>query len=742
MRQLESGYRGQVGRTVSASTPWWAPPATDGAGRPNVIVVVLDDTGWSDFGCFGSEVATPTIDRLAAGGLRYTNFHVTPLCSPTRACLLTGRNHHAVGMRFLADTDTGFPNSRGRIRPDVPMLPQHLHREGYGTYLVGKWHLTPSHEITPAGPYDNWPLSRGFEKFYGFVDGCTDQYLPELYQDQQAIESPTREGYHLSTDLVDRAIRFATDHVVFRPSQPFFLQLAFGATHAPFQAPRAYIDKYVDVFAKGWDRTRLDRLHRQRELGIVPGDTDLAPLNDGVPEWNVLSDDERRLYTHLQAAFAGFLEHADAQLGRLVTTLEELGLLDDTFIAVMSDNGASREGGRSGAVNANAPYGKVAQTIAQEIAQLDRLGGPEGPAHYPEGWAMAGNTPFRLYKQFVDLGGVRSPLVVHWPRGIHDQGQVRQQFVHAIDLAPTLLDIAGCPVDHGTFDGRSITATFTDPSAPPPRDTQYFEMLGHRAIWHRGWKAVTTHIPGTPYEHDTWRLYDTSKDFAECEDLAEYRPDRLQELQKLWWREAEANFVLPLDDRPLTELLGLRTPQGLMARRTLVLYPHSGHVPLASAVTGTDRSMRVTARLRGRKPEDQGVIIASGSRQGGYALYLRAGRLVFEHHMLSQTVVCSGDAGLVAGDCHIGFTLDRHEDRSGRVSLFCDDTVVDSCKIPVTSAHLAFWGLDIGHDPGSQVSTEYDGSFPFPSDVLQDVTIVFLEDVPVDEMAEAIIGAQ
>jgi arylsulfatase len=397
-------FQGRIGRTVAESSPWWPSSRNHKAVKPNILVVLLDDTGWADFGCFGSEIRTPTIDRLAQRGLRYTNFHVTPLCSPTRACLLSGRNHHAVGMRFLSDTDTGFPNSRGSVDPEIALLPAVLREQGYGTYLVGKWHLTPSHEITPAGPYHNWPLGRGFDRFYGFLPGCTDQFTPELCEDNHQIAREFGEGYHLTEDLIDRAIGYVRDHTVFRHEEPFFIQLALGATHAPFQVPRSFIEPYVDVFAKGWDATREDRLLRQKELGVAPPNAELAPRNEEVPAWEKLSSDQRRLYTHLQAAYAGFLEHADTHLGRLIAELERLSELDNTLVLVLSDNGASREGGKDGAVDTNANYSGLPQSVEEQLTRLDQIGGRHGGAHYPQGWAMAGNTPFRKYKQYVDLG--------------------------------------------------------------------------------------------------------------------------------------------------------------------------------------------------------------------------------------------------------------------------------------------------------------------------------------------------
>lgn len=731
----------RIARTVGEATPIWEPAPRPGPGAPNVLLVVLDDTGWSDFGCFGSEIATTTIDRLAGDGARYTNFHVTPLCSPTRACLMTGRNHHAVGMRFLADTDTGYPNSRGRIDPAVPLLPQQLRDAGYGTYLVGKWHLTPLHEINPAGPFDNWPLARGFNRYYGYLDGCTDQMCPELYEDNHPVRPPDRPDYHLSEDLADRAIGFIRDHRVFRPDRPFYLQLALGAVHAPFQVPRRYIDKYLDTFTKGWDRTRRDRLDRQIATGLCPPTTRLTPRNPGVGPWDDLSDDERLLYVHLQATFAGFLEHADEQIGRIVEHLRAHEMLDDTVVLVMSDNGASREGGRDGAVDTNGTYGGIPQSVAQHLSRLDRLGGADGPAHYPEGWGMAGNTPFRRYKQFVDLGGVRSPLVVRWPAGIAHGGAVRRQFVHAIDIAPTILELAGLK-PAAPMDGVSITSTFADPSASNPRATQYFEMFGHRAIWHQGWAAVTTHRPGDRYEDDDWRLYDTVADFSEVDDLAAERPDKLSELTTLWEEEAEANGVFPLDDRSLVELLALRTDQGLMGRSVLVLEPGQSHVPYASTVTGTERSMTVSARLRDHGGDGDGVILASGNSTGGYVLYLRDDTPVFEHLVLDERTVCRAPRPLGRGAHSVGFRLDRRPDRSATVGLQVDGLTVASAPVPTTSAHISFFGMDVGRDPRSRISSAYPGEFPLPDGRLVDVTVEFLTEPNLAEMAESIEGTE
>lgn len=723
-RESTADFMGHVGTTVAESIPHW--PEGKEKKAPNVLLVIFDDTGWSDFGCFGSEISTPTIDKLAAEGLRYNNFHVTPLCSPTRACVLTGRNHHAIGMRFLADVDTGFPNSRGRIRADVPTMPDMLQKEGFSTYLVGKWHLTPRHEITPAGPYKDWPLARGFDKFYGFLEGVADHYAPELIQDNQPVAPPTKQDYHLSVDLVDRALAFVQDHATYTAERPFFLQLAFGATHAPFQAPREVILPYVKTFEKGWDQTRADRLQRQRTAGLVPSDTELTERNPGVEAWSDLSDDAKLLYTHLQAAFAGFLEHADAQLGRLIQGLETLGLREDTVVIVMSDNGASREGGQHGAVDINGPYSGHRLGVAEQLASLHLIGGPEGPAHYPEGWAMVGNTPFRRYKQFVDLGGVRSPMVVSWPKGIAASGEIRNQFVHAVDIAPTILSLIGAE-DRPDFDGKSFCPTFAQAHAPSPRQTQYWETLGHRAIWHDGWKAVTEHHAGIPFDQDTWRLYNTKEDFAEAQDIAQQHPEKLAELLALWWQEAKAHDVLPLDERGLVQLITLDTPLGMYNRQRLVLRPGQAAVPFATRMTGSDRSMQAIAHLRDHHSDHEGVLLASGSAIGGYSFYVQGGYLHFEHLCLGNRVICRADRPNVAGNISVGFRLVRGAVRSAVLELLHENDVVGSVDIPHTSGHLSFFGLAAGSDPISQVSTAYQGEFAFPPESLDRVVIDYLD---------------
>lgn len=732
-RNYDAGDPGRIGDTVADSVPSWPAKPVRATDAPNIIVVILDDMGFSDFGCFGSEIATPTIDSLASDGIRLTNFHVTPLCSPTRASLLTGKNHHSIGMRFLAVTDTGYPNSRGELPADLATIPALLRDRGYGTYLAGKWHLAPQKELTPAGPYRNWPLARGFDRFYGFLGGASDQYVPELYQDNSPIPPSRDPDYHLSSDLVDHSIGYLRDHLAFRPDDPFYLQLAFGATHAPFQAPRETIDRYRGVFDAGWEQIRHNRLARQKELGIVPPNTILTEPDETVPCWGELSEHQRRMAARGQEAFAGFLEHADTQLERMIRWLRETGLIQNTLIAVFADNGAAGDGGMLGTTNVIGPYNNLTMSLENELTGLPTIGDPDHPAHYATGWAMAGNTPFRLFKQFVDLGGVRSPLILHWPERITDAAQVRDQYLHVVDLAASLLDSALEPADElrvttlDRLDGVSFLPLLSEATAESPRQMQYYEMLGHRAIWHRGWKATTRHIPGTDYSDDRWRLYDTISDFSESTDLAALQPERLDELIRLWWREARSAGALPLDDRTLKELLSIESPGGSSGRNRLVLRPGQSHLGFTTRLTGTQRSMTITARLTGRPAGAQGVLVASGTSYGGYVLYILDQHLVFEHNFLGERFRCTSDQPVPTGDSVLTLSLRRGEGRSAEVALFIDDSAVGQLSLPVTSIQLAFYGLDVGKDPGRQVSPEYSrhGEFPFPDTVLRDVTIRF-----------------
>lgn len=704
-------------KTVHDATPAWPRRAQPAKDAPNIVWVVLDDCGFAQLGCYGSSIDTPAIDKLAGKGLRYTNFHVTAMCSPTRTCLLTGRNHHAAGMGYLADFDTGFDNARGAISPRAATLAEMLQQNGYGTYALGKWHLVPPAECSPAGPFNNWPTQRGFNRYYGFLGGEDDQWAPELWYDQHHVPPPPREGYHLSEDLVDRAEEFLSDHLSATPDQPFFMYLAFGACHAPHQAPQSFIDKYRGRFDAGWDAERDKVLARQKDMGIVPQDTQMAPPNPGTRAWETLSEDERRLMARMQEVFAGFTEHTDAQIGRLVNFLEQKDKMRDTVFVVLSDNGASGEGGEFGSVNEYRYFLGLPDTLEENLADMDKLGGPWTHNHYPSAWAQAGNTPLKFYKKYTFGGGVRAPLIVHWPAAVPEAG-LRPQFHHAIDLAPTMLELAGVSapaVYRGTeqlpLHGKSVAYTFNDGSAPSTRLTQYFEMGGQRGIYHDGWKAVTNHRSGDDYDADQWELYDLRADYSECVDRAASEPERLQAMVALWWKEAEAYQVLPLDDRAQARAFA-RDP-ATSNRRMFTLYPGTR---LLTPVTGPNFSLRpFQLRAYTRRVDDtsEGVLLAYGRRAAGFTLFVQNNRLCFDYNLAGRHTVVVAETSLPTGVHVLGCTI-AIDGEQVRAELTVDDKPLASAALPMAfPAGFGLLSTQCGMNSPSPVSPRYEAPFRF-----------------------------
>ncbi|MBW4699298.1 MAG: arylsulfatase [Aphanocapsa lilacina HA4352-LM1] len=736
----ETDFKGIIGPTDKESKPYFPPPVRPKPNSPNVVYIVLDDVGFADLGCYGSEVQTPNIDRLAAGGLRYNNFHTRAICSPTRAALLTGHNSHSVGLRTVANFVTGFPNASGRIAPTATTLAEILRPAGYSTFAVGKWHLVPLNETSPSGPYDQWPLQRGFERYYGFLDGLTDQYVPELVQDNTFIDPPKRPGYHLSEDLVDRSIQYVRSQMVSTPEKPFFLYLAFGAAHAPHQVAKPFIDKYLPVFEKGWDRTRTDRSTRQKQLGIIPASTTLVPPNEGIKPWGSLSSDEKKLFVRFQAAFAGFLEHTDLQIGRLIQFLEQTGKLDNTIVVLISDNGASQEGDLEGFVNEVAGYGRVPVPLAEKLKVLDDIGTGRTTSNYPLGWAMAGNTPLKLYKQTVHGGGVRDPLIVHWPRGIAGRGAVRSQFVDVIDITPTVLDLADIEapktyrgIAQQPLDGASIAATFQDGRAPNPRDTQYFEQGGNRALWQQGWKAVALHKPGTDFNQDRWELYNLNEDFSESTDLATRYPEKLQQLQARWWEEARRHGVLPLDGRNPLEVSRARLASAelLSNRAKYTYYPGQERLTRDVAPLTANRSHAITAYVNRPDPKAEGVLLAFGDFNGGYVFYLKDNKLVFDYNAFGTHTVIAANVEVPVGKSALRYQFTRSGDFRGTGALFIDGRKVAEQTFAVPQSLFAAWeGLDVGRDALLPVSEAYQGKgeFAFTPGALEKV--VFEVDQP------------
>lgn len=729
-------FKGTIGATWQESKPWWPEAVRAKPGAPNVVVVLYDDVGFGSFGCYGSEIATPTMDALAAEGVRYNNFHVTPLCSPTRAALLTGRNHHSVGMAFLANADSGFPGTRGHVSKQAATLAEMLKSNGYNTMCAGKWHVAPIDQTSAAGPYDQWPLGRGFERFYGFLDALTDHFYPDLVHDNHRIDPPKtpEEGYHLTDDLVDHAIGFVRDQVSASGEKPFFTYLAFGSAHCPHQAPQAFLDKYRGAYDEGWDVIRERRYKRQLELGIIPEGTALAPRNQGVEPWDSLSPDEKRVSARLQEAFAAMVDHTDHALGRFVDYLKQIGKFDNTIFVVLADNGASQEGGAGGTTNIVAYENGNQPDLAYNLARLDQIGGPRSQTNYPIGWAQVGNTPLRRYKQNTHAGGVRAPLIVSWRDGLKARGDVRSQFHHVIDIVPTILDLAGVQppqvyngVPQMPVHGVSMRYSFEDAAAPTRRQTQYFEMFTHRAIWHDGWKAVSFHQRGRSYNEDTWELYNLDEDFSECNDLAAKHPERLKDLVGRWWAEAGRFGVLPLDDRGFTERAVKYQSHGSPRLRTrLVLYPGMSRIPSGAAPLMINRSFRITARLADIAQTPQGVIVSLGDLSGGFTMYVQSGRLVFEYNDEGTPYRVESAPNAVTADARtLEFVFERSAgsaDAGGHGRLLVDGRPVGEGVIPRTARWFISWSaLDVGRDSLSRVSEAYSDEFAFTPGALQRV---------------------
>ena len=728
---MSEPFGGVIGRYQHESTPWWPAARRAPDAAPNVVLVVLDDVGFAQLGCFGSDLDTPALDGLAANGLRYANFHTTALCSPTRACLLTGRNHHSNGMGRVIELATGFPGYNARIPRANGLLPEMLVPHGYAAWAVGKWHLTPEDECHLAASRARWPLGRGFERFYGFFGGETHQFAPALVCDNHQIEPPRTiaEGYHLTEDLVDHSIGLVRDLRAVDPTKPFFLYLCPGACHSPHQAPREWIARYRGRFDAGWDAWREATLARQIASGVLVPGTELSPRPEWVPAWSSLSADERRLYARFMEAFAGFLSHTDHHLGRLVDVLRDSGDLPNTLLLVLSDNGASSEGGPRGSVNDLGPWNMAPPEFEAALARLDEIGGPRCHNNYPWGWTVAGNTPFRRWKREVHEGGVADPLIVHWPRGIAARGEVRRQYVHAIDVAPTVLELAGLDapavldgVAQRPIEGVSFAYSFDAPDAPERHETQYYEMFGCRALYQRGWKAVAYHPIQdlSAFAHDVWELYDVGRDPSECHDLAAQHPERLHAMIEQWWREAERYQVLPLDSRAMSEW-ALERPSQVPERQRYVYYPGTAVVPEAAAVNLRNRSHTITATVTVPGGGAEGVVAAQGSGLGGWALYVHQGRLRYVHNFVGAELhrVIAG-AALTKGAHTLAVRFTRTGEHRGRAELSIDGVAVGSAEIPrftPTRFSLTGAGLTVGRGTALAVSDDYSGPFAFTGTV-------------------------
>jgi len=720
MVEHPTSFLGNIGYTWRQSTPWWPKPSKPPNNSPNIVFIVLDDVGFSDIGCFGSEISTPNMDALAAGGLRYNNFHVTAMCSPTRACLLTGRNAHAVGMGIISEWAGGYPGYRGKLSHEATTIPEVLAHHSYASYAVGKWHLMNTDEYGAAGPHDGWPLGRGFSRWYGFHGALADQWNPELFQDNRAIEHHKTENYHLSTDLVNHAIDDIRDHLASAPHRPFFHYLAFGACHWPHHVPQEYIERYRGKYSKGWDAIRAERFAKQQTLGIIPPSTQLAPRNPGVLAWEQTDPEVRIVNERLQETYAAFMEHTDDQIGRLVCFLRDVGQLDDTLIVLISDNGASPEGGATGAINARRNLVYQKETTPEALARIDKIGGDKAFNHYATGWAQVSNTPLKWYKRGNHGGGIRAPLIIHWPLGIQSGGQIRSQFHHVIDLAPTIyqiLEISAPTLHRGIkqlpIHGVSMAYTFNQADASTKKNTQIFEMLGDRAIWHKGWKGVVRHVKGQDFNKDNWELYDLQADFSECNDLAAKHSETIAQLSELWNKEAQHHKVLPLDDRE-TERLADRPKTA--PRMRYELSSGMSRIDRHASPDITNCSYRIDAEyIQDPGKSVQGVILSYGSWFGGIVLYAKDGRLNFEYlysdslrHTLSFDLPST--VGLVKSAVKFVNT-GKHQ---GLAQMIMCDKVVATLEIPRTwTVNILTCGMNCGRDGKAPVSDSYAAPFVF-----------------------------
>jgi arylsulfatase A-like enzyme len=693
--------------------------------RPNIIMVVLDDCGFAQLGCFGSEMETPHVDALAADGLRFNSYHVTALCSPTRSCLLTGRNHHAVGMGLFPEVPGASPGYSGRLPDGVRTLPGALRDSGYSTFAVGKWHITPLGERSAAGPFTRWPLGLGFEGYYGFLGAEANQWSPTLVADNHPIPAPANvgDGYHLAEDLAEQAMKMVRDQHQASPERPFFLYFAPAAPHAPHHVAPEWSGRYRGRFDDGWEAMRDRVFARQQELGVVPADTSLTPRPSWVRPWGQLSSEERALYARMHEVYAGVMSHVDAQIGRIVEAVSELGLGDDTIIMVMSDNGASAEGGPHGTLNEYAFTLGSDETVSGMFEQREQLGGNRFYNHYAWGWAWAGNTPFRLWKRYTWLGGTRTPLVVRWPNGIPDAGEVRPQFTHAVDMMPTLLELAGVETGGQQLDGKSLAPAFVDGRSEQPR-TQYFEILGSRSVYRDGWKVTTDHVisgagaeselleGSRDYDADRWSLFDLRNDFSESTDVSAERPALVESMIATWWEEAERNHVLPLVEGSFADMINAAKEADADGEpRTVYVYrPNTApvHEDVGPNFAG---GFSLTAEFGNGGDVPAGVICAQGDWNNGWALYVLDGRL---HYALCRVgrlhLVSSRELEGPIVSLGMWYQPAPEDGTGGHVVLFANETTVGEQRIAARVPPLWQYGgsgLCIGYDEGLPVTDAY-----------------------------------
>jgi arylsulfatase A-like enzyme len=747
---MSKPFKGTINLDTRDSVPDWEPyvqPVAP-AGAPNVLYIVLDDVGFSAMEPWGGLIETPSIKKLAANGLTYTNWHTTALCSPTRSSLLTGRNHTTNGMACIAEATTGFPNSNGHIPFECATVAEVLGERGWNTYMLGKWHLVASDEMNMASTKRNWPVGRGFERYYGFLGGETNQWYPDLVYDNHLVDQPAlpEDGYHLTTDLTDKAISFIRDAKMIAPDKPFFMYFCPGACHAPHHVPREWIEKYKGKFDLGYEAYRELVFERQKKMRIFPENAELTAINpyteeespagkpwnpvDVVRPWDSLSDDEKKLFCRMAEVYAAFLSHTDHEMGRLLDFLEESGEFENTIVVFVSDNGASGEGGPNGSVNENKFFNGIPDTIEENLPYLDALGSPATYNHYPTGWAWAFNTPFKMWKRYNFEGGVADPLIVSWPKGIEGKGELRHQFLHATDIVPTVYDLLDVELPETVkgypqipLEGVSFRSTFESDDVPTPKESAFFSMLGSRAVWHKGWKAVTVHptIAGWGhFDEDRWELYNTEEDPTESNDLAEKEPVKLQELINEWFHLAGKYNGYPVIDSTAVEVLAdPNRPQVASPRDRYVYYPDTSEVPEAAAVNIRNRSYSIAVEVEIDSEDAEGVLFSHGARFGGHALYVKDRKLKYVYNFVgSKEQVVESTREVPKSRVILGASFVKEGDSmptTGTLSLFIDDEKVGEGEIMTQPGNFSLVGegLNIGRDPAEPVTDDYPGMTPY-----------------------------
>ena len=728
-------FKGKISETFENSKQDYPQPVEAPKGAPNVVLVLIDDFGFGHPGTFGGPIPTPAIDGLAKQGLRYNTFHTTAICSPTRAALLTGRNHHQVATGTITELSTGFPGYHSIWPKETASIAEILKDNGYNTAAWGKWHNTPDWETSPMGPFENWPTGLGFEYFYGFQGGETSQWEPQLFRNTTPVEAPKKpeDGYHLTEDLVDDAILWINRQQSIAPDKPFFVYFATGATHAPLHAPKQWIDKFKGQFDQGWDKVREETLARQKKLGVVPENTKLTPRPEQIPAWDSLSRDAKTLYARHMEVFAGFAAHTDYHVGRLLDAVAALPDADNTLVIfIAGDNGPSPEGSLTGTLNNMMTQNGISDTVEGQLPKIDEIGGPQHENHFPVGWAWAGSSPFQWMKRVPShFGGTRNGMVISWPLRIKDKGGLRSQFHHVIDVVPTILEAANIPepkVVNGTeqtpMAGTSMMYTFEDPKAPSHRTTQYFETGGHRAIYNDGWVAASFH--GVPWElsgsigfkNSTWELYNIDEDFSEAVDLSKKYPEKLKELKAIFDAEAKKYNVYPLDDRFAERAVNPERPSVTRGKTHFEYTPGAKRIPEGSAPPAYARNHSITVNFEMPDAGGEGVLVANGGSSAGYTLYVMNGKPVYEMNFFGvERYSVKSDEAMPAGKVTLTMEYTQQGDapEGGAAKLLVNGKEVASGEINMVPPvrYSATETLDIGMDLGAVVSSSYHDKAPF-----------------------------